>query len=218
MNIQKTKKRIKKHNDFKSILKDIDDYITKDDFDFFILNKLLFSLVISSDYFATTAYMTDKTFDNFGIFQKEDKLLFESLYSDFIKSFGEPKGINKLRNEISKTAVEELSKNINKSIFYLEAPTGSGKTLTSISLASKLLNTNENLNKIFYIFPFNTLVEQTKKVFQNIFENNFDIGVINSVTPIKELNDDENEKEETNYDKSHLNRLFLMNKLFLQHM
>ena len=197
-----------KHIDFKSILKDIDDYVTKDDFDFFILNKLLFSLVISSDYFSTTAYMTDKTFDNFGIFQKKDKLLFQSLYSDFIKSFGEPQGINNLRNGISKTAVEELSKNINKSIFYLEAPTGSGKTLTSIALASKLLNTNENLNKIFYIFPFNTLVEQTKKVFENIFKDKLDIGVINSVTPIKELNDDENEKEETNYDKSYLNRLF----------
>src|SRR5690606_4496172 len=110
------KENKEKHNDFKSILKDIDDYITKDDFDFFILNKLLFSLVISSDYFATTAYMTDKTFDKFGIFKKEDKLLFESLYSNFIKSFGEPQGINKLRNEISKTALEELSKNINKSI------------------------------------------------------------------------------------------------------
>ncbi|WP_418185900.1 CRISPR-associated helicase Cas3' [Aliarcobacter vitoriensis] len=202
------KENKKKHNDFTSILKNIDDYVTKDDFDFFILNKLLFSLVISSDYFATTAYMTDKTFDNFGIFQKKDKLLFESLYSNFMKSFGEPKGINKLRNEISKTAVEELSKNINKSIFYLEAPTGSGKTLTSISLASKLLNTNENLNKIFYIFPFNTLVEQTKKVFENIFKDKFNMEVINSVTPIKEINDDENEKEETNYDKSYLNRLF----------
>ena len=32
--------------------------------------------------------------------------------------------------------------------------------------------------------------------------------VINSITPIKEISDDENEKEETNYDKSYLNRLF----------
>lgn len=203
----KTKKEREIHNHFNNAKEFIDECLDSS-FELYILNKLLFSLLISSDYYATTEYMAfknQKSFDDFGVLDDEKKQHLKKLFENYIKAFGEPKGINKLRDEMSKEALENLSKNKDKHIYYLESPTGSGKTLTSINLALNLLE-KEELNKLFYIFPFNTLVEQTKNVFDEIFKSYLDIEVINSITPIKE--DDTQELKESKYEYSYVNRLF----------
>jgi CRISPR-associated endonuclease/helicase Cas3 len=173
-------------------------------FEFYILNKLLFSLLVSSDYYATNEYMADLKIDDFGTFTDTQKDILQKRFDKFLKGFGEPIGINKLRNEIFQEAESNLDP--KKHIFYLEAPTGSGKTITSINLALKLLQSDKKLNKFFYVFPFNTLVEQTKSVFDDIFGDDLKIETINSISPIElEKNQEENE---SNYTKSYINRLF----------
>ncbi len=174
-------------------------------FEFYILNKLLFSLLVSSDYYATTEYMATLKIDNFGLFGKEDIKKLKAKFDNYLNQLSRPMGINKLRNEIFKEAETNMLQNLNKNIFYLEAPTGSGKTITSINLALHLLDKRENVNKLFYIFPFNTLVEQTKNVFDDIFDDLLDIQIINSITPICE---DNQEDKESNYEQSYINRLF----------
>ncbi len=181
-------------------------------FEFFILNRLLFSLLISSDYYATIDYMSNLKIDDFGLISKKDR---EDLIADFqnyIKKFSNPSGINKIRNQIRDEALENLKRYKDKNIFYLEAPTGSGKTLTSVNLSLYLLKSSENLNKLFYIFPFNTIVEQTKGVFDEIFQK-LDVEVINSITPMKEI--ENQEEEETKYQKSYINRLFFHSKAII---
>ena len=159
------------------------------EFEFYILNKLLFSLLVSSDYYATSEYMADLITTDFGLLSDPQ---IESLSKEFesfnvvknIRLFeeGELKfkdnDINKLRTEMFLESEKHLKNNLNENIFYLEAPTGSGKTLTSINLGLKLLKNDKNLNKLFYIFPFNTLVEQTRKTFDDIFKT-INIEVIN---------------------------------------
>ena len=81
-------------------------------------------------------------------------------------------------------------------MFYLQAPTGAGKTLISLNLALQFAP-----NKIFYIFPFNTLIEQTKSTIQKAL--NLEVEVINSVTPIEY-----EEGDMSQYEKIYLNRLF----------
>jgi CRISPR-associated endonuclease/helicase Cas3 len=173
-------------------------------FEFYILNKLLFSLLVSSDYYATTEYMVKFPIKKFGLFTKKSKIELNKKFDSFIKNLPKPKGINRLRNEIFKEAENNLLR--NKNIYYLEAPTGSGKTITSINLALKLLENDAKLNKLFYIFPFNTLVEQTKSVFEDIFQDSLDMEVINFITPIQM--DKNQEEDEAKYDKSYINRLF----------
>ncbi len=175
-------------------------------FEFYILNKLLFSLLVSSDYYATTEYMAKFPIDDFGLFNDEDKRVLKSRFDNFVSKFGKPKGINGLRNDIFKEAETNLLANLDKHIYYLEAPTGSGKTITSINLALQLLNSDKNLNKLFYIFPFNTLVEQTKTVFDDIFGDELKIEIINSISPIE--NEKEQEDKESDYTSSYVNRLF----------
>jgi CRISPR-associated endonuclease/helicase Cas3 len=175
-------------------------------FEFYILNKLLFSLLVSADYYATNEYMADLKIDNFGTFTQTQKESLQQRFDSFLEDFGEAKGINKLRNEIFKEAEFNLLQNLDKHIYYLEAPTGSGKTITSINLALKLLNSDKRLNKLFYIFPFNTLVEQTKSVFDDVFGDDLKIETINSISPI-ELEKSQ-EDSESNYTQSYISRLF----------
>lgn len=188
-------------------------------FEFYILNKLLFSLLVSSDYYATTHYMANLPTKDFGTIKDKQKVInsFEAYkIIQNIRSGKNIEGINKLRSKMFWEAEENLLKNLDKNIFYLEAPTGSGKTLTSINLAMNFLNLkDEDINKIFYVFPFNTLVEQTKKVLDDIFAAELDISVINSITPIKEKTDEEQEDEESKYQKSYMSRLFFHNELIL---
>lgn len=198
--------KTKEHPDFANVKKDIDRYLDKK-FEFYILNKLLFSLLVSSDYYATSEYMSKLKIDDFGLFSDEDKKNLTQKFEEYRAKFKNPTGINVLRNEMFVEAQNNLLQNLDKNIFYLEAPTGSGKTITSINLALQLLTKNDEINKLFYIFPFNTLVEQTKSVFDEIFGDSFKIEVINSITPIS-TDEESQEDEETKYTKSYINRLF----------
>lgn len=69
----------------------------------------------------------------------------------------------------------------------------------SINLALRLLESGQSLNKIIYVFPFNTLVEQTKASLDQIFPDDFQtkvpIKVVNSVTPIITKEDKRNHGE-----------------------
>ena len=159
------------------------------------------------DSYATTDYMSGLKTDDFGVFSGAEKQKLNELFSAFTCKLKSDKGINKLRSEIFQEAEKNLLKNLDKNIFYLEAPTGSGKTITSINLALQLLEKKDELNKLFYIFPFNTLVEQTKNVFDEIFQNELKIEVINSITPIT-INEEKQEYLESKYEKSYVNRLF----------
>lgn len=165
----------------------------------YILTRLLYSSLVACDFYATYTYDKDGKKPQFRYLDEKDKKTLRKTFNNFNVIEGIEKykrnsdyfhntPINKLRSDIFIEAENQLRKNIDKQIFYLEAPTGSGKTITSINLGLTLLENDKNLNKIIYIFPFNTLVEQTKKVFDDVFpeeiQKNYPITVINSVTPI----------------------------------
>jgi CRISPR-associated endonuclease/helicase Cas3 len=145
--------------------------------------------------------------DDFGLFSDDDKKRLREKFQTYRARFAHPTGINLLRNKMFREAEQNLLQNLDKNIFYLEAPTGSGKTITSINLALKLLEEKKEINKLFYVFPFNTLVEQTKNVFEDIFGDTLKIEVINSITPIT-VEEADQENQESNYQKSYMNRLF----------
>ena len=125
--------------------------------------------------------------------------------------------MNDLRTEILTDAEKVLKENKNGSIFYLEAPTGSGKSNTALDLSFQLVKNCEDLHKIYYIYPFNTLVEQNMENLRKVFGSNKEIleqiAVINSLTPIKMSQRQKKAEEETEdtlyYQKALLDRQFL---------
>jgi len=84
-------------------------------------------------------------------------------------------GINKIRNLIYDDVTSNVEKiDLSKKIYSLNVPTGTGKTLTSLSFALKLRNkikTQFNYTpKIIYSLPFLSIIDQNYSVFEDIFE------------------------------------------------
>jgi CRISPR-associated endonuclease/helicase Cas3 len=69
--------------------------------------------------------------------------------------------LNHLRQKLTVDVLQSIRENYQKQLFYLEAPTGAGKTNLSLALAMEFLQLDSSINKIFYVFPFNTLITQT---------------------------------------------------------
>ena len=160
----------------------------------FTLTKMMFSLLIASDYYSTNEFMQEIKYEDFGNMGNIDTIKKEYENSEIIKSIRDKekngiandKDINNFRTKIFLEAEKNLEKNKDSNIFFLEAPTGSGKSNTALNLSLKLLN--EDRRKIFYVYPFNTLVEQNMNTLKNIFGNNEEviknIAVVNSVTAL----------------------------------
>ena len=160
----------------------------------FSLTKMMFSLLIASDYYSTSEFMQEIKYENFGNMGNTDIIKKEYENSEIIKSIrnkekngiANNKDINNFRTKIFLEAEKNLEKNKDSNIFFLEAPTGSGKSNTALNLSLKLLS--EDRRKIFYVYPFNTLVEQNMNTLKNIFGNNKEaiknITVVNSITAL----------------------------------
>jgi CRISPR-associated endonuclease/helicase Cas3 len=167
-------------SELKKYKKDGSDY-----FSFYALLKLNFSLLTASDYYATNDFMGDMPVNDFGLIDNNFK---EQLFDNFINNekadyngklyerfdyynqlnFSKlqeqnNKNLNQLRQKMAAEAITTLRQNIDKKLFYLEAPTGGGKTNMSFACALELLKSDERLNKVFYVFPFTTLITQTFK-------------------------------------------------------
>lgn len=169
-----------------------------------IYGRFLFGLLVSCDFYATSDFMngpvqnlgTIKDINNYRMAFNQSPITQNIRKHQLSKNSTttspfEKDDINTLRSELFLESEENLLKNSNESLFFFEAPTGSGKTNTSINLALKLLESDSRLNKITYVFPFNTLVEQTKSNLISAFNANpsiaDEITVVNGITAIKSL-------------------------------
>lgn len=186
--------------------------------------RFLFSVLVSCDYYATSEYDNGIQMSAFGTIENTE---FATQYeqSERVKQIrrlnpescvDDKKDINILRNRMFYEAEQTLLKNKDTNIAFIEAPTGAGKSNLAMICSLKLLD--KNINKIFYVYPFNTLVEQNYDTLEKIYGQTDifkSIAVINSITPIplngtrkfwENLDKEENEKF---YQKALLDRQFL---------
>lgn len=191
----------------------------------YCLIRLLYSLLVAADYYATTEYMNGFEMTDFGelnqwkhIIDTYEKSKVQTSIRKYEKEnypmqpeeLLKEENINILRTEMFLDAEKTLEKNMGKSVFYLEAPTGSGKSNTAMNLSLKMIQKNEKINKIFYIYPFNTLVEQNMESMEKVFGEDKEImsqiAVVNSLTPLKK---DDKVEEGREWNKILLDRQFL---------
>lgn len=192
-------------------------------FNFYVLLKLNFSLLTASDYYATGEFMQDLKVEDIGIVNdnfrnliiqnfKTTKNYNQDLFenTDFLKeiSFDDLQeqsntNLNQLRQKLAAEVLTNLRENPNDNLFYLEAPTGAGKTNVSLAAAIELLDKNKELSKIFYVFPFTTLVTQTFDAIKETLEiNNEHIIQLHSKSGFHQQNEESNDG---NYGEHRLN-------------
>ncbi len=79
--------------------------------------------------------------------------------------------LNKVRNKIRKSAVANLSYNLQYKkdirVFTLTAPTGSGKTYMMLQLAAEILKHRDYDYDIIYSLPYLSIIDQTVKILNN---------------------------------------------------
>jgi CRISPR-associated endonuclease/helicase Cas3 len=99
---------------------------------------------------------------------------YHSSFIDYLQTL-EPyqdKPLNRLRTKIRKEVTVNISKFLREGdnrIFDLTAPTGSGKTLSLLSLADEIINHKGDF-RIMYCLPFLSITEQVEKEVLKIFK------------------------------------------------
>lgn len=191
----------------------------------YVYTRLIYSLLVAADYYATTEYLGGVRINDFGQLRNIDELVkvfdkdeqtktirkYQETQYNEVKDFTLKTDINVLRNELFLDAEKTMLNKKDRNIFFLEAPTGSGKSNTAMNLSFQLLG--NSIKKIFYVYPFNTLVEQNlvslEKIFgvdPNLFSN---ITVVNGITPISGCKKNTEESSYEFYQRCLLDRQFL---------
>lgn len=201
---------------------DMERWIKENQYTLFIYIRLLYSLLVASDFYATTNYMSGYNPKTADFDYEQLKEIYNN--SDLLKcirdqekaqSYLKIKNMNELRTKIFLEVEKNFKKEKKSKIYFLESPTGSGKSNIAMNLSYQLLGNKKN--KIIYAYPFNTLVEQNKEILEDYYKKTSlenQIAVVNSITPIgQKLNGEASEEieknEEIGYIKSLLDRQFL---------
>ena len=141
----------------------------EDHLDFFLNTQFAFSALIHAD----KADAMDSKIIN----DDKNKLAafcecYPNTLTNYINKFKPNSEINKLRTQIREESINNIQKSLaaGKRVFELTAPTGSGKTIMLLSLASEIIKNKGNY-RIIYALPFLSITEQVEKEALDIFKD-----------------------------------------------
>lgn len=152
--------------------------------EFAFWTRMMFSCLVDADYINTEMFYNKTNNENHNKIDFNEML--DKLQKE-IDKFPEDTDIKFIRNQFRKKALAHI-KNQND-IYFFNIPTGAGKTLISMEFAlNRAIHSKKD--KIIYVIPFTSIIEQNAKVFkdilgeENILEHhsNFDINSIDSIT------------------------------------
>lgn len=137
--------------------------------------RFLFSCLIDGDRTDTADFDSpDKVqYRQFGKYLGWDLLI--NRYESYISQFVPNKPIDFIRTRISTQCKEAAHRKTN--IFQLTVPTGGGKTLASLRFALHHAKQN-NLERIIFVVPFTTIIDQNADVVRQILETEEAFGSI----------------------------------------
>lgn len=129
--------------------------------------RMLFSCLVDADYLDTEAFMKqDKQPENLRGQQVLMKELFACVDRHITPWLEHPKNeINAKRSEILRDCLEAAKG--TPGLYSLTVPTGGGKTVSSLAFAMKHAAEN-GMNRVIYVIPYTSIIEQNAKVFREI--------------------------------------------------
>jgi CRISPR-associated endonuclease/helicase Cas3 len=131
--------------------------------------RMLYSSLVDADFLDTESYMDGNRKLNRGSYCSIAELL--TRFNQYIRILEEEPSKTKL-NEIRKYIREKCVKSADEDqgIFSLSVPTGGGKTLSSLAFGLEHA-LKHGLDRIIYVIPYTSIIEQNAKVFRNVLGN-----------------------------------------------
>lgn len=131
----------------------------------FFFTRMLFSCLVDADFLDTERFMKNGAAERGGFSPLETYQ--EELTAKITPWLEHPKGkLGERRCEILRAALARGEE--KPGVFTFTAPTGSGKTISSMAFALNHAGKNQ-LRRIIYIIPYCSILEQTQGVFEGIF-------------------------------------------------
>lgn len=128
--------------------------------------RMLFSCLVDADFLDTEAFMDDGRAELRSGYPAIAVL--SQVYDQFMtRSFAiADTTVKRLRAEILASCVERAA--LAPGLFSLTVPTGGGKTLASLGFALRHA-LQHGLQRIIYVIPYTSIIEQTADVFREVF-------------------------------------------------
>ena len=131
----------------------------------FFFVHMLYSCLVDADWLDTENSMSGNSVNRDLGLDKNELLLRLNSYLGKWKYTDNP--INKKRNEILSTLINK-GKQLDRGLYTLTVPTGGGKTISSMAFALNQI-VKRDMRRIIYVIPYTSIIDQTTKVFEEIF-------------------------------------------------
>ena len=138
--------------------------------------RMLFSCLVDADFLDTENHFDSKRTELRRVPLLSEKMAFQTVMKH-LQGFSVDRQVNQARQQLLADCLAAAE--MQPGLFTLTAPTGSGKTLASLAFALKhcchhnasLSPTSDNrFRRIIVVIPFTSIIEQTAKVFRNLFK------------------------------------------------
>lgn len=163
--------------------------------------RLLLGYLFDADWSDTSNFFEEITNEDS---TSNQRILFEELLCDstLYKNFTDklPKDeMSEIRKDICNRTLEKLDQLLNSNVFIdkiisLNLPTGTGKTIISFLMGIELAKKFKK-NKIIYVIPYNSIIEQTADVIRGFLGDKYRILVLEHHSSVE----NSTEKDYANY-------------------
>lgn len=132
--------------------------------------RMLFSCLVDADFLDTEKFMDgDKADSRKGYRELSDLLANFDQYMANKSASADATPVNAIRADILRQCREKAV--LNPGLYSLTVPTGGGKTLSGMAFALQHA-VQHNKQRIIYVIPYTSIIEQTAGIFREIFGDN----------------------------------------------
>ncbi|MEY3123471.1 MAG: hypothetical protein RI993_2296 [Pseudomonadota bacterium] len=146
--------------------------------------RMLFSCLVDADFLDTEAFMDDKKSGLRSGYPSIEALksAFDQHMTDKATNAKES-AVNRIRAEVLRQCREKAK--LPSGLFSLTVPTGGGKTLSSMAFALSHA-VHHDKDRVIYVIPYTSILEQTAEIFRSIFGNDNVIEHHSNLDPDRE--------------------------------
>ncbi len=139
-------------------------FTQKDGYSIAFFVRMLFSCLVDADFMDTERFMNPEQAATRPRFPKDVLEKMDKALTRYVESFDpEDTLINRARAEVRKDCIRAAGE--SPGLFSLTVPTGGGKTLSSLAFALRHAIIH-GLDRIIYVLPFTTIIEQNADAFR----------------------------------------------------